>query len=200
MEIELTEKSELKISLYDIFNAMTEDEMRKVAAEYGWHSDQWLGVIDSLRNGYASKTYNPDIYVVRKAFFSMPWIDEYDLTTEENKYAVGCDVAQSMLQTMEAILEENAALAAEIHSMNSAWAAAYDFLKNRGFNNDLLYSINSVYVSEKYRKDPKTNYEIADNISKITSSEVSVEEFVTSWVNHQLEHFRGKYEPNLQTE
>jgi len=165
MDIEIND-GEIKINLYELFTHLDEDELQDLASTYSWHLPAYKELVRTLRREYASENFNPNIYNIRKSFFTMSIPEEY--------YAKE-DIIRSMNDTVKEIFKDNAKLNIKITRMNSGIGKMYDYIKDR-YGKDVAYQAHKVYRDELYN-DAQSDYDLL----KVMVDQVAIGDVVTDW-------------------
>jgi hypothetical protein len=179
-ECKLDSHGNVKISIYELIEEMNGEDKEQMIEILGWQHPVYRQVIKNIRDTCAGKSYNEDMFRLRKAFFTMELEDYHIYQNEELR-----DIQYRMRETMEEILKENAEAHAENRLLQNSIHTIMDELKNRMGEN---------VFSEFWRKHlddiyPKTDADRPHIVARELSKKIDMKDFVNLWCENMRKRF-----------
>ena len=167
MNVSLVDDSSIQIDLQDLFHQLSDESLKKLATIYAWESPAWRAIIQEVRSEFATRSFNSDLYYLRRTFFGMP-LDSSDesLTSDEES-----EIVKVMSQTFSSLLEEVSYRVTEGDKYRRAYYSISDYLSER-FGPDAAYHFRKYVVDLPDIDSLQVSRKVSSDISKMTQDTI----------------------------
>jgi hypothetical protein len=181
-ECKIDNHGNIKINIYDLLDNLSEEDRLTMIEAFSWTDDVYKKVIENVRNAYATPNCNDNIYKLRKAFFTMPIDEEFEFFDHSPLK----DIVRIMKDTMKEIVTENAYVNIESYHKSEGWYAVKDYLRNNGWSDESVYSLEKIYSEHTYPKDDAKRSWV---FSREMTKKLDTDEFVKIWCEEMYKLF-----------
>lgn len=165
MNVSLVNETVLQIDLQELFHQLSDESLTKLATIYAWESPAWRAIIQEVRSEFAARSFNSDLYYLRRAFFGMPLEEEVLSLEEENQ------IIRIMSQTFTSLLEEVSYRVAEGDTYRRAYYAISGYIQDH-FGQDAVYNFRKYVIDLPDVDSLQISRTVSANVSTLTQKAI----------------------------